>query len=142
MRDARNLPRNNFWEDKIKPSIRQDVQMLRGLAILSVIGFHGYQKFFSAGFLGVDMFFVISGFVVTPLVLRIFSPESSNASTVFSNYLRFLTNRFLRLAPAMTSVIVFSLLGLLLMSSTDEHPRIYKQIILSVVSLGNLGAYS
>lgn len=142
MRDASKLPRNNFREVKIKPSIRQDIQMLRGLAILSVIGFHGYQKFFSAGFLGVDMFFVISGFVVTPLVLRIFSPRSSNDSTVFSKYLRFLKNRFLRLAPAMTSVIVFSLLGLLFMSDTDEHPRIYKQIILSVMSLGNLGAYS
>ena len=41
----------------------------------------------------------------------------------------------------MASVIVCSLLGLFFMSDTDEHQRIYKQIIMSVISLGNLGAY-
>ena len=41
----------------------------------------------------------------------------------------------------MASVTICFLLGLLFMSSTEEHPRIYKQIILSVMSLRNLGAY-
>jgi peptidoglycan/LPS O-acetylase OafA/YrhL len=42
----------------------------------------------------------------------------------------------------MATVVVCSVLALLLMSETEEHPRIYKQILLSLVSLGNLGAFS
>ena len=47
---------------------RIDIQGLRGLAILSVILFHFFPKFFPMGYLGVDLFFVISGFLITSIV--------------------------------------------------------------------------
>jgi peptidoglycan/LPS O-acetylase OafA/YrhL len=52
---------------------RRDIQVLRGLAVLAVILFHADESYFPLGYLGVDIFFVISGFVVTPLILRIFT---------------------------------------------------------------------
>lgn len=52
---------------------RRDIQVLRGLAVLAVILFHADKSYFPLGYLGVDIFFVISGFVVTPLILRIFT---------------------------------------------------------------------
>jgi len=45
---------------------RQDIQVLRGLAVLAVVVFHANETLFPFGYLGVDVFFVISGFVVTP----------------------------------------------------------------------------
>jgi peptidoglycan/LPS O-acetylase OafA/YrhL len=47
---------------------RLDIQGLRGLAILSVVLFHFFPKFFPMGYLGVDLFFVISGFLITSIV--------------------------------------------------------------------------
>ena len=57
---------------------RRDIQVLRGISIVSVVLFHAKEKYFPNGYLGVDAFFVISGFVVTPLIIRIF--ENSNSS--------------------------------------------------------------
>jgi peptidoglycan/LPS O-acetylase OafA/YrhL len=47
---------------------RRDIQVLRGLAVLAVVLFHASEIYFPLGYLGVDVFFVISGFVVTPLI--------------------------------------------------------------------------
>jgi len=58
-------------ENQIK--YRKDIQALRGLAVLAVVLFHANENIFSLGYLGVDIFFVISGFVVTPLILKIFA---------------------------------------------------------------------
>ena len=54
---------------------RRDIQVLRGLAVLAVVLFHANESYFPLGYIGVDVFFVISGFVVTPLILRIFTDQ-------------------------------------------------------------------
>ncbi|QVM93947.1 acyltransferase [Pseudomonas entomophila] len=51
-------------------SYRYDVQGLRAIAVLAVILFHVDKHWLPAGFLGVDMFFVISGFIITPIIMR------------------------------------------------------------------------
>jgi peptidoglycan/LPS O-acetylase OafA/YrhL len=60
-----------------KKTYRTDIQALRGLAVLSVVLFHAWINYFSLGYLGVDVFFVISGFVVLPLILGIFDQQTS-----------------------------------------------------------------
>ena len=49
---------------------RFDIQGLRGVAILSVLLFHFFPKFFPFGYLGVDLFFVISGFLITSMISK------------------------------------------------------------------------
>ncbi|WP_171030943.1 MULTISPECIES: acyltransferase family protein [Pseudomonas] len=49
---------------------RYDVQGLRAVAVLAVILFHVNKQWLPAGFLGVDMFFVISGYIITPIIMR------------------------------------------------------------------------
>ena len=47
---------------------RADIQALRGLAVLMVVLYHAQMGSVEAGYLGVDIFFVISGFLITTLV--------------------------------------------------------------------------
>jgi len=47
---------------------RADIDWLRALAVISVIGFHYELPGFSGGFVGVDIFFVISGYVISRLI--------------------------------------------------------------------------
>jgi peptidoglycan/LPS O-acetylase OafA/YrhL len=56
--------------DAGKPPLRTDIQALRGLAVLLVILQHARAGFIGAGWLGVDIFFVISGFLITGLLAR------------------------------------------------------------------------
>lgn len=66
---------------------------LRGVAILPVIGFHCQVPGFSGGFLGVDIFFVLSGFLITSIL------QEEYVSNGQINLTRFYRNRLLRLTP-------------------------------------------
>lgn len=49
---------------------RFDIQVMRGVAVLAVVLFHAFPGAFGSGFLGVDVFFVVSGFLITGIILR------------------------------------------------------------------------
>ena len=55
-----------------KNEFRTDIQVLRGVALIAVVCFHASENFFPNGYLGVDVFFLISGFVITPQIIEIF----------------------------------------------------------------------
>ena len=120
---------------------RQDIQILRGLAVFAVLLFHTHAKYFPLGYLGVDVFFVISGFVVTPLILRIFTDKSDRRGARLANLLEFYKRRFYRLAPAMAFILVISALAILLLGSPSDHERFARQGIATLLLIGNLGAY-
>jgi peptidoglycan/LPS O-acetylase OafA/YrhL len=119
---------------------RRDIQVLRGLAVLAVILFHSNESYFPLGYLGVDVFFVISGFVVTPLILRIFSNQS-NGGARLSNLRYFYERRFYRLAPALAVTLAISAVTMFLLGPIGDHQRIYRQGIATLLLLGNVGAY-
>lgn len=81
---------------------RPDIDGLRAIAVLAVIFFHANIPGFSGGYVGVDIFFVISGFLITSIILK--DIESGN----FSIW-RFYERRIRRIFPPLFLVIIFSL---------------------------------
>jgi peptidoglycan/LPS O-acetylase OafA/YrhL len=72
---------------------RLDIQGLRAIAVISVIVFHANKNWLPGGFVGVDIFFVISGYLISSIVLK------QNRRGVFS-FLLFYFSRAKRIAPA------------------------------------------
>ena len=84
----------------MNPGFRQDIQGLRALAVLLVILDHARIGPFHGGFVGVDVFFVISGFLITGLLV------SEAERTGRASLLGFYARRARRILPAATLVIV------------------------------------
>ncbi len=81
-------------------AFRPDVEGLRAVAIAAVVGYHVGLPFFSGGFVGVDVFFVISGFLITGLLVQ------EATATGHVSLARFWARRARRLLPAATLVLV------------------------------------
>jgi peptidoglycan/LPS O-acetylase OafA/YrhL len=81
-------------------SFRPDVEGLRAVAVLLVVFYHAGLSHLSGGYVGVDVFFVISGFVITRVLLR------ERASRGTTSILGFYGRRCRRILPAATLVIV------------------------------------
>jgi len=94
---------------------RPDIEGLRGIAILLVLLFHAGLPWTPGGFVGVDVFFVISGFLITGKLWR----ESQQPGGL--NITRFYAWRIRRLLPAaLVAVAVISLVGLLVAAPLDR----------------------
>ena len=61
-----------------KNTIRLDIQGLRAIAVIFVVLYHAELSFFSGGYIGVDIFFVISGYLITGILVR----EIENTSRI------------------------------------------------------------
>ncbi|MCJ7438835.1 MAG: acyltransferase family protein [Acidimicrobiia bacterium] len=91
---------------------------LRGVAVLAVVLYHFEPSLVPGGFLGVDLFFVLSGFLIASLVLR----ESATAGSV--DLLRFWIRRIRRLMPALLLVILAMALYAAWLATPGELTRI------------------
>ena len=79
---------------------RSDIDGLRALAVLSVIIFHARLGLFPGGFVGVDVFFVISGYLIASIILKEEEKDSFSLA-------RFYERRIRRIFPALFVVILF-----------------------------------
>ena len=78
---------------------RPDIDGLRALAVLAVVGFHASPRFVPGGFVGVDVFFVISGFLISGILLR------DCAADRFS-FADFYARRVRRIFPALIVILL------------------------------------
>jgi len=85
------------------PQYRPDIDGLRAVAVLSVIAYHAGNTLLTGGFVGVDIFFVISGFLITTIIAR--EIEAGTFSIA-----RFYERRFRRILPALIVVMAATLL--------------------------------
>ena len=91
----------------------KEIDGLRAIAVLAVVFFHAGFDFFKGGFVGVDIFFVISGYLITSLII---SELSENKFSIFNFYER----RARRIIPALFFVMAICLpLSWFCLSPTD-----------------------
>ena len=92
---------------------RFDIQFMRGVAVLAVVIFHAFRDVFPQGFLGVDVFFVISGFLITGIILK--GLEAGRFS-----FWGFYRRRALRLLPAsLVTLAVTTVLAFVFLTSSQ-----------------------
>ena len=89
--------------ENTKLEYRRDIDGLRAIAVLLVVTYHGFPQSFKGGFLGVDIFFVLSGFLITSLI-------SNNTNSTEFSLRQFYASRIRRIFPSliimMTSCLV------------------------------------
>ena len=110
---------------------RPDIDGLRAISIACVIGFHSFPNLFPAGFIGVDIFFVISGFLITGIILC--DLRLGNFS-----FLEFYRRRVFRILPALLLVLFVSIaLGWILLLP-NEYKSLGRHLIAASTFTSNL----
>jgi peptidoglycan/LPS O-acetylase OafA/YrhL len=95
-------------------AFRPDIEGLRGIAVLIVVAFHCGIPGFSGGFVGVDVFFVLSGYLITGLLIT----EIQKSSQL--SLLHFYARRIRRLLPASALTLVLTLgIGSVVLAPTE-----------------------
>lgn len=103
------------------------------MAVLAVLGYHFQVPGFQGGFLGVDMFFVVSGYLITSQLLR---AETLDMASLAAFYAR----RARRILPLATAVLLVSALAVRVALGTDRLHDLATDVIASAVFVGNLPA--
>lgn len=103
-----------------KPSLnyRNDLQGLRGLAIALVCLAHAEIPYFSGGYIGVDVFFVLSGYLITGILLKELQQDNQ------VNFAAFYARRLKRLLPALiVMLVVIFVISILLLSGVEARAQ-------------------
>lgn len=108
---------------------RIDIQIMRGIAVLVVVLYHLEFSLFRNGFLGVDIFFVISGFLMAILYQK-------------GQVAHFYKRRASRLLPAYFATIIFTLVASALITLAADHSQVVTQSLWASVFSSNIGFWT
>ena len=109
---------------------REDIDALRGLAVLLVVVYHAFPELIPGGFIGVDVFFVISGYLITSIIF--FSINNNDFSLK-----EFYARRVRRLFPALITVLLVVLIFGWLVLYPEEYEQLGRHLTRSVIFLLN-----
>ena len=114
---------------------RPDIDGLRAIAVLAVIGYHAFPKWITGGFVGVDIFFVISGYLISTVILESLSGDTFSLRAFYARRIR-------RIFPALLVVLlaVFGIGWLLLFAV--EFKQLGKHIAASAGFVSNIVFWS
>lgn len=110
---------------------RHDINGLRAIAVVIVVLFHFGLPGFSGGFVGVDVFFVISGFLMTSII---FTKLQKNQFSVLEFYLA----RARRIIPALVTLCIILLLLAWFLLPPYEYERLGKHVVGAATFLSNI----
>jgi peptidoglycan/LPS O-acetylase OafA/YrhL len=115
----------------MKMPYRPDIDALRAVAVLAVVTFHLDKRICPGGFVGVDVFFVISGYLITAQIYK----EIVDKSFSLTDFYR---RRINRLMPALLAMLVCTLaVGVIILSPFDLL-RLAKSALLSATGFSNI----
>ncbi|KAI6170640.1 Acyl-transf-3 domain-containing protein [Aphelenchoides bicaudatus] len=130
-----NVPSNNEFTlyslpQPTRDGMRPEIQGLRAIAIIAVLLFHMWSNMFRIGYLGVDCFFVISGYLMIMLMSR--KKELTLADTTLFYY-----RRIKRIVPTYIFVIVLTLIACYFLISEFEFDQIVSESTSSLFFYSN-----
>ena len=108
---------------------RKDIDALKGIAIIAVILYH--MGFLKSGYLGVDLFFVINGFLLIPKLLRSIEKDEFK-------YFDFIKRRITRLLPLVILACTVSFVAGFILMLPDDFENLSESIIASLFSSNNI----
>ena len=114
---------------------RPDIDGLRALAVILVVAYHAFPEWVPGGFIGVDIFFVISGFLISSILL-----EALYTNTF--SFLDFYSRRILRLFPSLLLVLSCGLLLGWFTLFADEFSLLGKHLYASAIFFQNFNLLS
>lgn len=114
----------------LPPPYRRDIEGLRAIAVLTVMGFHAFPDWIHGGFIGVDIFFVISGYLIS---YQIFTGLLNNNFSVLDFYER----RIRRIFPALITVLIASLTMGWFFLLPDEFSALARNILAGATFTSN-----
>lgn len=109
---------------------RADIDGLRALAVLPVILFHAGASWLPGGFVGVDIFFVISGYLISSIILR--EVQAGQFS-----FIRFYERRIRRIIPALLVMLLVTVSVFQVISLPDQAVGVSESGIAALLSLSN-----
>ena len=112
-------------------SYRQDIDGLRAIAVISVVLYHLWGATLPGGYLGVDMFFVVSGFLITSIIWR----EGQNGQL---SIVRFYDRRIRRIMPALLVLLFATTVVALLLLLPADLIGYGKSLLSSLAFVGNI----
>ena len=107
-----------------------DIDGLRAIAVLSVVAYHAFPGVVRGGFIGVDIFFVISGYLISGIIYT----NIDNGTFSFSE---FYAKRIRRIFPALLTVLVFCYIVGQFFLLGDEYTQLNKHISAAVAFISN-----
>lgn len=115
-------------------SYRKDIDGLRAIAVIAVIIFHFFPKVIRGGFLGVDVFFVISGFLISGIIFKSLDKKEFTFADFYARRIR-------RILPALITVLIFCLgIGWFILLPS-EYMALGKNIFSSTLFATNIELY-
>lgn len=119
----------------IAPKYRADIDGLRAIAVFSVVIFHAFPQYVPGGFLGVDVFFVISGYLIGGILLR---EVPTRLADIPAFILKFYARRARRILPALIAVVILTLaIGLMVMTA-EEIEQLSTHSIAALLGFANV----
>lgn len=114
---------------------RPDIDGLRAIAVLIVVGFHAFPEWLQGGYIGVDVFFVISGFLISTVLFENLSNNSFSLSD-------FYTRRIKRIFPALLLILVTLLVLGWFFFIPEDYEKLGKHVFAGAAFVSNFVSLS
>lgn len=109
---------------------RKDIDGLRAIAVLAVVMYHGFPDLIPGGFVGVDIFFVISGYLISSIIFN--NLDNKNFS-----FIDFYSKRVRRIVPGLIIILIATWLYGYQRLQTDEYSELLKHIASAAFFISN-----
>ncbi len=114
---------------------RSDIDGLRAIAVLAVVAYHAFPRWMPGGFVGVDIFFVISGFLISTIIFGSLTGEGFN-------YREFYARRIRRIFPALVLMLAATFAFGWYVLLADEFRQLGRHVLASAGFVSNLVLWS